>query len=137
MATDKKIAEAILRAQTASDGGKGKKYLVCSKRSRRDYYAGYNAKDRHIMTAINLINSGHSNYKFAVFRDTQRVAKYIIYFQTVINGEKVQISFHSFDSSLERFLDKSFRIKWDRRNSRDSAVKAYRYYVSNGEYTWY
>ena len=130
MSIDGKIAELILRTQNASDGGKGGLYsLVTNTRSYRDNCAGYGQKDNLLIEAIRLIVKTHNNWKYAVTKDRQGIANYIVYFQTRIMGEKVQISFHSFDNSLSRYVKKSFRIPWDHGCSRDSAVAAYTYYT--------
>lgn len=132
---NKKIAELILRAQNASDGGKQIQNLVWSRKSYRDNCAGYPQKDNLIFAAINLIvaNKGKCDFKFSVVYDNENVADYIVYFEAKPYGIKTQVSFHSFDKRLERFIKKSFRIKWDRNDSRQSAVTMYQWYCS-GEY---
>ena len=132
---NKKIAELIVRAQNASDGGKHLYPLINSRRAYRDNCVGYRQKDKMILTAIKLIvaNKGKCDFKFAVVDDVERVAYYIVYFETKVNGEKVQVSFHSFDYHLRDFLTNSFRIKWDRKDSRKSAMLIYNAY-SYGDY---
>lgn len=132
---NKKIATYILRAQNASDGGKSIDVLVSNKRSYRDNCCGYQQKDTMIITAINMIRSNKSSFKFAVIRDRGLIAKYIVYFETRINNVKFQVSFHSFDERLEKYVRNSFRIKWDHGCSRDSAVTIYRHYNNNGAYS--
>lgn len=136
MNIDGKIAELILRTQNASDGGKNISYFK-SQKARRDNLAGYAAKDKFLLLAINMIarNNSNCNWKYAVVQcnDFYNPA-FIVYFQTNIDCEKVQISFHSFNSDLQKYLKKSFRIKWDSGYSRESAEYAYSYYT-NGQYS--
>ena len=129
MSVDGKIAELILRIQNASDGGKRLCPLVTNTRSYRDNCAGYAQKDNLLIEAINIISKTRNNWKYSVTKDSQGIADYIVYFQTRIMSEKVQISFHSFDSSLSRYVKNSFRIPWDHGCSRDSAIAAYTYYT--------
>ena len=128
-----RVATLILRAQCGSDGGKGKNFLVNNKRSHRDNCAGYACKDVCIYSALNLIVQGGTSFKFSVKRDGE-LALYLVYFETRVNGEKLQVSFHSYDSRLSRFSKNSFRMKWDMRGSRMSAIRIYSHYVKNGEY---
>ena len=134
MSINSKIASLVLRAQNASDGGKNKCYFSGSDKVITDNRAGYGQKDQLIIAAINLINRGKSNYKFAVTEclDFSNMA-WIVYFQTRINGENIQVSFHSFNCVLSKYVRRSYRIKWDHKDSRDSAEYAYMYY-SNGMY---
>lgn len=50
--TDKRVASLILRAQNASDGGKGIDLLVNSQRSTTDNSRGYETKDMAIRSRI-------------------------------------------------------------------------------------
>lgn len=128
-----KIATLILRAQNASDGGKNIDCLVCGGRTYRDNCAGYGNKDVMVIEAIKLITANKSYFKFAVTSGGS-VSPYLVYFETRIMGEKLQVSFHSFDRRLWKYQERSFRIKWDHKDSRESALKIYWYYVPNGEY---
>ena len=129
-----KIASLVLRAQNASDGGKHMSYFYNTQKGVTDNRASYAQKDRLIIAAINIINRGKSNYKYAVVEcnDFTNPA-FIVYFQTRIECENIQVSFHSFNHELSKFVKNSYRIKWDHECSRDSAVYAYRYYT-NGLY---
>ena len=129
---DKEIAELILRAQNASDGGKGIMELVSKGKSVRDNRRGYTGKDQFVFLAISMIVKGKSSFRFAV--TDGEITPYLVYFETRISGKKFQVSFHSFDERLERFQGKSFRIKWDHGSSRDSAVAIYRHYCPHGQY---
>lgn len=135
MSINSKIAEYILRAQNASDGGKGINCLVSSKKSRRDNCAGYSVKDKYILSAMKLINSGNTAFKFAVVPDKKGTARYIVYFETKVDYKKYQVSFHTF-RDYSRYVNNSFRIKWDHENSRDSAEIIYNYYIPDGMYCY-
>lgn len=133
MKIDGKIAELILRTQNASDGGKHFGCFYGSTRGIRDNCAGYPQKDLFMVKAIELIAKNHKvcHWKYSVTRtrDDYGYGCWIVYFQTRINGEKVQISFHTFNSTIDRYVKNSHRIKWDHGCSRDSAVTAYEYYT--------
>ena len=135
MSVDSKIAEYILRAQNASDGGKGIDALVASRKSRRDNCAGYSVKDKYILCAMKLIISGDTAFKFAVTPDKEGIANYIVYFETKIGYEKLQVSFHTY-RNFSRYVNNSFRMKWDHASSRDSAQRMYDYYIPDGMYCY-
>ena len=132
---NKEIAELLLRCQNASDGGKCIRMLCSSKKSVTDNSHGYRAKDTFIMLMLGMIadKNSESDFRFAVTPGD--CTPYLVYIQTRIDGKKYQVSFHSLDRRLERFMRKSFRIKWDHGNSRDSAITIYKHYVPNGTYT--
>ena len=138
MSVNSKIAELILRTQNASDGGKNI-FVMDSKKAIRDNCGGYATKDKLLLLAIEMIarNKGKCKWKYAVVEanDQNGYNSIIVYFQTQIEGEKVQISFHSFNFDLRRFATNSFRIKWDRGDSRDSAIYAYKHFC-NGNYIY-
>ena len=136
MTLNGKIVELVLRTQNASDGGKRKKgqnIMVISdtRRGIRDNCGGYATKDNLMILAIEMIAKNHTDWKYAVKigKDQNGHTSFIVYFQTKIMGEKVQISFHSFNNNLRKYVNNSFRIKWDHGCSRDSAVYAYNYYT--------
>lgn len=139
MAVNKKVAELILRAQNASDGGKNIDSLVLctSEKTYRDNKHGYTGKDMFIMKAIEMIarNRKNTNFRYSVVYDGE-VAKYLVYFDTTINGKKYQVSFHSFDNDLERFVRKSFKTEWDKKDSRKAASEIYKAYFPNGRYVY-
>ena len=129
-----KIAETILRAQNASNGGKFNRYNDCSTfkgRNATDNMSGYDLKDTLIKQAISLISTGKSNFKFSVQEDTEGRARYIVYFNTNINGTKYQVSFHTF---MNLRVSKYF-TRWDRGYlSQDNAISIYKHYCPNGKY---
>lgn len=135
MSTNSKIAELILRSQNASDGGKHMQYFSGCKKAIRDNCARYGQKDSLILSAIELIRGNNSSFVFSVQRDREYKAYYLVYFETRINGVKFQVSFHSFDGRLGRYVKNSRYARWDKKFSRDSAVSIYKYYCPNGQYT--
>ena len=76
-----RISELILRAQNASDGGKGIDELVSSRKSYRDNCAGYAHKDRFVYLAVSMIASNKTDFRFAVTEDKDCVADFIVYFE--------------------------------------------------------
>lgn len=129
-----RIATMILRCQNTSDGGKSIYDLIYNRRGYRDNIAGYDVKDKYILETIRLISGTKNDFKYSVQRDKEGIALFIVYFEVKINGEKLQVSFHSFNRELHRFINHGFRMKWDRGDSRLSAEKIYIHYVPNGEY---
>ena len=133
--TNSKIAELIIRTQNASDGGKKLHYFYGCKKAVRDNCARYGQKDSLILSAIEMIRWNKSDFVFSVQRDREHKAYYLVYFETRINGIKFQVSFHSFDGRLGRYVRNSRHARWDKKSSRDSAVSIYKYYCPNGQYT--
>jgi hypothetical protein len=136
---NKEIASLILRAQNASDGGKGIHAFPEARKARHDNAAGYPAKDKFIILALQMIAQGGSNFKFSVqkFKEDwdEEEVYYIVYFETKILGIKYQVSFHNFSEELEKYVKRSFRLKWDHGISRDSAETIYNYYNQHGFYS--
>ena len=106
---DKKIAEAIVYAQIASDAGKGIEILegrnVFKYNSTVD--KGYHSKDGYIFSALNLIrNTKNCSYKYYVTAqpDQHGNPSFIIYFNFKVNGKREQVSFHSFNKKLWKEL---------------------------------
>lgn len=113
---DRYAARHIILAQAASDGGKEKKKdkrgntraVIKTERGacRKAWREGYSAKEEHIMCAILDIarRRGTSRIHFFVKWDEKDVAKYLVYFNFKIEGKRYQVSFHSFDDRLRRFI---------------------------------
>lgn len=145
---NRKIAKSLVLAQISSDAGKykrneeifeayaPKKVMTDSWGNRCEYFGnaetekstrkGYKAKDDYIRNALRLI-SGYpekSIFRFYVCEDTQQIAKYIVYFDVKIDGKRMQISFHSFDVGLRKYLNgsKASKVRWDRRSSAETAI---------------
>lgn len=118
----RKIIRAIIDAQIASDGGKGY-YELC--RSPRDFeiahyskpaynrQAAYAAKDTNIFLAIsNICKYKPENVRFSVEIDREQKADYICYFDIKTVEGRFQVSFHSFDPRLKKFVKKSRKSTW-------------------------
>jgi len=122
----KDVFKCICNAQIASDGGKGIDILR--------FYAptvwqkGYKAKDREILRAISLINKGNGySVKYSVSRDyySTRLDRrcYIVYFTYKVNGERKQISFHTFMDLSDYTASSTHIVRWDKGNSRQNVIE--------------
>ncbi len=140
-AKSRPIAQAIVFAQIASDGGKWgnprfdsddlliAKSSVSSKKANKCFKRGYSGKDGNILKAIRLIQKSHSEeFHFAVTRnyitDFWGVVKpqYIVYFNFMVDGERQEISFHSFDPALDRYVREDQKVFWRQQYSRTTAA---------------
>lgn len=121
---NKKIAKAIILAQVASDGGK--KIDDIAEISLITWSAGYSAKDRLIKSAIKdiLRSRGHSIFSFYVTNDDS-IGSYLVYFNYRLNGERRQISFHTFGDYFWRFVtnNNTHHTRWDEGSSRANALE--------------
>ena len=117
---DKGIVLDILLAQVASDAAKGIRSQLVSRsiskirplidEARRN---GYSAKDVHVKRAITKIaKSNNKDIRFSVIKDEEEVAIFIVYFDFRLDGRREQVSFHSFDHSLQKFVKNSERSSW-------------------------
>lgn len=132
---DMKIAQLLYSAQYASDCAKdiyrlNEEYVLSSRNICK--YSGYYYKDIFIAKAINEIckSRGNTNFSFYVCRDLEGIAKYLVYFNAKLNEIKYQVSFHSFDDSLTRFITKRniHKTKWDKKVSNEACENIIRYY---------
>ena len=123
---NRKIAKCLISAQIASDAGKGIYELDNSVNATESYHG----KDIYILTAIKTcIKKRNTGFNFYVTKDDE-IALYLVYFSFQVNDEKYQISFHSFDHRLEKYLSpKSHEEIWDEKSSRDTA-KLLQYLIS-------
>lgn len=134
---DRYAARHIILAQSASDGGKYEWEKARKRKIRRflipsDHHAckrawtqGYPAKDEHILCAIHDIARRRDacGIHYYVTVDYEGIARYLVYFTFNIEGERYQVSFHSFDDRLRRFIkagDRSHYTRWDHKVSRDA-----------------
>ena len=128
--TDRMIAEAIVLAQVASDGGKriGDIYNI-STRSKKTWMDGYDSKDDEILRAIKMIlSSKESAFRFYV-SEGDLYNSIIVYFDWRVDGVKRQVSFHSYFGELIKFAKKSrYATRWDKGSSRQTAIEIARYY---------
>lgn len=117
-----KIARFIYLAQAGSDAGKGIYELPAPDfKSWRD---GYAAKDRYILLAITAICREKSrDFRFSVNRgaDQNGQPSFIVYFDFKVCGKREQVSFHSFNNELWKYVRKSRKSTWSKdRSSRDT-----------------
>lgn len=138
MKTDSKIAELILRAQNASDGGKNISCIGYGRKAQKDNHKGYVSKDGLIYEAVRTIlfnKNKDCSFHFGVTRATEGYAPYIIYFTCQVKGgKKYQVSFHSYSRMWEDFVRTSHHVVWDKKDSRNSAITLYKYFCPNGQY---
>ena len=145
---DRYAARHIILAQSASDGGKydweeAKKrkiprFLIPSDphACKRAWTQGYPAKDEHILCALREIarRRGACGIRFFVRPDGD-IARYLVYFTFKIEGERYQISFHSFDDRLRRFIkagDRTHHTRWDHKISRDACCVLAAHVIESG-----
>ena len=113
---NKSICTYLIKAQLCSDAGKNI-YPSSTKAGKVAREYGYDHKDYFIQKAMDKINStpmsGFSYYVepgFGIGADT------IIYFNFKFNGERHQISFHSY-SSFKSYQSNSHKTRWDKKIS--------------------
>lgn len=103
----KEIAKLLVLAQAGSDEGKNISDLSFALKQKLydKAWIGYPEKDRAIYELIQLIRRyPQKDIHYYVCRDTQKVSKYIVYFDVCYKKQFRQISFHSFDSRLGKYL---------------------------------
>ena len=77
--------------------------------NKNAWYQGYDMKDNYIEKALNLI----------------------VYFTCRVNGQKLQVSFHTYGfRKFKRYLKKNdaYRLVWDHESSRDSAMTIWHHF---------
>lgn len=116
---EKEIARAIVRAQMASDRGKGISELDGSTRlSRGAKKLGYELKPGYIVTAIKLIQHnprGKFNYYVVEAPDQNRYPSVLVYFDCRLPTGRVQVSFHTPRGRadlLEPYIGSGRRTRW-------------------------
>ena len=115
---DRKIAKAIILAQIASDGGKGNPSLRhLFKEGWVVNNAGYSLKDAYILKAIYGINkSRNSMFRYYVAKGDIG-GSWLVYFNFLVKGEKMQVSFHAFSKEIARWVSKKsnphYSTGWD------------------------
>jgi hypothetical protein len=124
---NKMIAKAIIDCQISSDAGK-RISSIEDVRARGARYKGYQLKVVFILRAIKLINSSKSAFRYYVTEtdDQNGYPSIIVYFTTKVDGEKIQMSFHTplnKAKELLPYVGKGTTTYWDRKKggSRDGA----------------
>lgn len=134
-----RIAYLLVAAQGCSDQGKTTEKhasLGCVKVPTA--HEGYAGKDYYIQKALVFIcRRPDCGVRFYVCRDDENVAKYIVYFDYRLSNGWKQISFHSFDDDLSRFVDTSKRSKtsWDQKDVRKNVAELASIYGIECQYT--
>ena len=128
MTQTERIGKLIRLAQIASDGGKSiRTSLIRTEEEEMVYLAGYSAKDTLILQAIQLIaRSKDRTYRFSVTEgpDQNGNTSFIVYFDFKIEGKREQISFHSFNKKLRKFVKNSRASTWSKdTSSRETAIR--------------
>lgn len=113
----KELAKQIVLAQASSDVGKGiyELYSRLLPRLARCALYGYAKKDTCILNALDIL-SRHpmKDIHFYAVKDHDRVAKYLVYFDFMLDSHKVQISFHTYNDHVKKFVtgSKKSHTKW-------------------------
>lgn len=126
---DKVVAEYLIKAQLCSDGGKHflNDWHPWTKKANE---VGYGNKDYFISKAIRRISSkAYTGFSYYIAEQSNC---YIIYFNFKYNGERKQISFHSF-GNWKKISDsnsnKRHATRWDKDlgGSREACFELYDY----------
>lgn len=120
---NKAVLKNIYLAQMASDAGKGI-YELPPWDNKEKRGLGYPQKDEYILRAIGLIiRKKNTGFSFYVTR-CKDINSYLVYFETTLGNELYQVSFHSYCSSLEKYLKKNSKhhTVWDEKSSRDTCL---------------
>ena len=101
---EKEIARNVVLAQVASDSGKNIEDSVEIKGSRGAKDLGYGLKVNYIMTAIKLIRKNKTQFSYWVESapDQNGYGSVIVYFEYILWGEILQVSFHTPESLVPR-----------------------------------
>lgn len=125
---DKKIAESVILAQVASDGGKNIPDIqTILPTAYQAWKEGYPAKDRYIIKAINLINmSHHSKFRYYVVPGDIKESILVYFDYRDLKGRKLQISFHTFNPKIEKWISKRkyprYTTEWTEESSREACL---------------
>lgn len=116
---NKKVAVNIIKAQIASDAAKNINELSCKGRVHNNY----DGKDDYIIRAIKtIIKKRGTGFSFYVtYGDI--FASLIVYFNFKLNDKDMQISFHSFNDELLKYIqnNSAHAVEWDQKSSREAA----------------
>ena len=118
------IARYIINAQVASDAGKGE-YLGYGNdhRFRSGKHFGYGVKTANILNAIHLIRTCNQNmFRYYVTGNTPDQNGYdsvIVYFDCKVDGQRLQVSFHTpwnqvEGTLLERLIGSGRKTRWNK-----------------------
>lgn len=133
---ERKVAFLIATAQRASDFGKFDRLdhddqaasnvlgqLIGKAADELCRYWEYALKDVCVRKAIHRIKSNpNSEFHFRVTPSEMVGPKYVVYFDFKVEGKRRQVSFHSFDGKLARFVERKPTGHWDRKSSRQACI---------------
>ena len=129
---NKRAAISIIRAQVASDGGKSIEELssmLCNYSQESSYIwqtlnlKGYANKDFNIVSAIKaIIADKNSGFTFYVKPEGN---SFVVYFNFKLKHARKQVSFHSFNPLLSRYVNKKHATKWDKNSSRQTCLELF------------
>lgn len=110
------VCRNIIRAQVASDGGKGidKTMDICPSVWRK----GYEVKDKYIMCAIEKIEKYGIECTGWWYGFQKDYPYNIVYFGTYMYGKYYQISFHTL-----MFKETKVKMQWDWGDSRYNCLE--------------
>lgn len=126
----KKTIKLIVAAQYNSDAAKGINIIPDKYDMYKNTYY-YDAKDKCILAAINLINSTSRsgiNYYVVEQLDQNGHKSRVVYFDIKYNDLKYQISFHSFSGAIKKLVGKGRPTRWTKElaGSRDACLELIR-----------
>ena len=127
------IATLLIRAQNASDGGKGRSVFVGSEKAAQDNAAGYVVKDSCIREAIKLIQEHNTVFRLYITKDWGYNARYIVTFATSLEGCPLWVTFHCNMGELCPNCKKRPK-HGDLIPSREAAACIYRHFCPLGGY---
>ena len=134
---NKKISELICNAQIASDAGKGIYELKFNNTKQSFSERGkYKVKDIYISKALYFIRKNKTSFNYYIEEkpDQNGYPSYITYFETKIESERIQISFHSpkrkADEMIKQNVGTGRKCRWDKntKSSRLNCKKLIDYY---------
>lgn len=124
---DRRIALELVKAQIASDAGKGISRLD-AKYMRRYRYLGYNYKVTAIKRAIDLIRTSRDTiFRYYVVEalDQNECSSIVAYFKFKYKEVWHQISFHTpmnLGKPLHNYVGSGMRMRWDKKSSYNTAI---------------
>ena len=113
----KDIAKWLIIAQASSDIAKNIRYLYdrIPTYIRQNAKWGYLSKDIAIYKLLqSLAENPRKDVRFYIREDKEKDADYIVYFDFMIDDSKAQMSFHSCDKRLKKFVAGSNRFETER-----------------------
>ena len=111
---NKSICSYLIKAQLCSDAGKDI-YPSSTKAGKIARSFGYTHKDYFIQKAMDKINSTPvSGFSYYVAPGIGVGADTVVYFNFKFNGERHQISFHSYNN-FKSYQSNSHKTRWDKK----------------------